>query len=324
MHTWPQTGANAGTHTQIHTQIRPPTFFAKNTIDLKGKYSWMSSSQNCILFLHMSVICDTRDFKPFCVFVCVLWGLQEVSQIHTGSYVLLQSDSDRECYPEQWTNTLCAGSCIFHIQTDTRTNRLHSLLTHVRLYTLPPVSFYLKAWCPSYFLFCTWPQNSSHLACLPPIIHTRNTLVCLPEELGEFQYRICINSYVLLSVCIRLLFFLMESCWFLFENPPFFSRTGSNPVETSGDDSGYISDTHHMWLIILRLACPRQIGLCIFSDSPIHIHGTRLWWHIGPMKVFPVFLSHFKGVDGYLHWWCDTGSTLGQSSPHSPAPPKPL
>lgn len=38
----------------------------------------------------------------------------------------------------------------------------------------------------------------------------------------------------------------MESCWFLFENPLCFSRTGSNPVETSGDDSGCISDTHHM------------------------------------------------------------------------------
>lgn len=40
--------------------------------------------------------------------------------------------------------------------------------------------------------------------------------------------------------------FLMKRCWFLFENPLFFSRTGSNPVETSGDDSGCISDTHHM------------------------------------------------------------------------------
>lgn len=95
-------------------------------------------------------------------------------------------------------------------------------------------------------------------------------------------------------------------------------RTGSNPVETSGDDSSCVSDTHHMWFIILRLACPRQIGLCIFSDSPIHIHGTRLWWHIGLMKVFPVFVSRFKGLDGYLHWRRDTGSTSGANplQPH--------
>lgn len=79
------------------------------------------------------------------------------------------------------------GAATFHIQTDTRTNKRHSLLTHVTLHMVPPVSFYLKAWCPSYFLFCTWPQNSSHLACVPPIIGTRNTLVCLPEAPRAFQ-----------------------------------------------------------------------------------------------------------------------------------------
>lgn len=261
----------------------------------------------------------------------VRWGLQ----IHTGSYVFLPSERDREYYPEymlcfNWANTLCAGSCILDIQTDTRTNKHHSLLTHVQLYLVPPVSFYLKAWCPSYFLLCTWPQNSSHLACVPPITDRRNTLVCLPEALKSIP---ALNFYKLLRFTHRggkclltspLCLFLMESCWFLFENPQFFSRTGSNPVETSGDDSGCISDTHHMWFIILRLACPGQIGLCIFSDSPIHIHGTRLWWHIGPRwKCFQCLCPSSKGVDGYLHWWCDTGSTLGQSSPPSPAPPSP-
>lgn len=124
-----------------------------------------------------------------CVCVSVYCGLHMGSHIHTGSYVFLPSEGDRECYPEymrcfDWANTLCVGSCIFHIQTDTRTNKHHSLLTYVRLYLVAPVSFYLKARCPSYFLLCTWPQNSSHLACVPPIIGPRNTLVCLPEALS--------------------------------------------------------------------------------------------------------------------------------------------
>lgn len=255
--------------------------------------------------------------------------LLKFTQVH----LFLQSERDRECYPEymlcfERANTLCAGSCILYIQTDARTNKHHSLLAYVKLYLGPPVSFYLKVWYPSYFLFCAWPQSSSHLACLHPITDTRKALVCLPVALRAFWYIIFIISYVPLIVVANvswlLLSFSMVSCWFLFENPQFFSRTGSNPVETSGDDSVGISDTHHMWFIILRLACPGQIGLCIFSDGPIHIHGTRLWWHIGPMKVFPVFVSQFKEVDGNLRCWCDTGSTLGQSSPPSPAPRKPL
>ncbi len=54
------------------------------------------------------------------------------------------------------------------------------------------------------------------------------------------------SSWQQMFVDLFSLSFLMERCWFLFENPLFFSRTGSNPVETSGDDSGCISDTHHM------------------------------------------------------------------------------
>lgn len=255
-------------------------------------------------------------------------------QIHTGSYVLLPSERDSQCYPEcmlcsNWANILCAGSCIFHIQTDTRTNKQHSLLTCVGLYLLPPVSFYLKGLVPELLpLLCLTSKLLSFGMCTPNYRHKKHfglpsrgtgsvpvenfhKVLCLTHRGGE-----CLLTSFFLS-------YLMERCWFLFGNPLFFSRTGSNPVETSGDDSGCISDTHHMWFIILRLACPGQIGLCIFSDSPIHIHGTRLWWHIGSMKVFPVFVSWFKGVDGYLHWWCDTGSTLGQSSPPSPAPQAP-
>lgn len=43
---------------------------------------------------------------------------------------------------------------------------------------------------PSNFLFYTWPQNSSHLVCVSPIIDMWNTLVCLPEALGAFQCRV--------------------------------------------------------------------------------------------------------------------------------------
>lgn len=86
-----------------------------------------------------------------------------------------------------WANTLCAGSCIFHPQTDTGANKHHSLLSYAAMYLVPPVSFYLKACYPSYFLFCTWPQNSSHLVCVSSIIDIRDTLVCLPEALGAFQ-----------------------------------------------------------------------------------------------------------------------------------------
>lgn len=73
-----------------------------------------------------------------------------------------------------WANTLWFGSCVFDIQGDIRANKQHSLLTCVRLHLVPPVSFYPKAWCPSYFLFCTWPQNSFHLACVPPITHKKH------------------------------------------------------------------------------------------------------------------------------------------------------
>lgn len=297
------------------------------------------------IILHASGLCKegttsmcergVHVFLCVCVGASVSWGLHTGSQIHTGSYVFLPSERDRECYPEcmlcfDWANTLCAGSCIFHTQTDTRANKHHSLLTYVAMHLVPPVSFYLKACYPSYFLFCTWPQNSSHLVCVSSIIDIRNTLVCLPEALGAFQCIFFLNKLFCFTHCggkCLLTSFICLSWWGIVGFPLkihcSFLRTGSNPVETSGDDSSCISDTHHMWFIILRLACPRQIGLCIFSDSPIHIHGTRLWWHIGLMKVFPVFVSQFKGVDGYLHWWRDTGSTLGQSSPPSPVPPSP-
>lgn len=162
-----------------------------------------------------------------CVYLRVCIGAHMGSQIHTGLYVFLPSERDREWYPEymlwfDWANTLCAGSCIFHIQTDTRTNKRHSLLTYVGLYLVPPVSFYLRAWCPSYFLFCTWPQNSFHLACIGSIMDIRNTLVCLPEALKAFQCSIFINFCVLFTavanVCwsLSFLFFdgeLLVSLW---------------------------------------------------------------------------------------------------------------
>lgn len=123
-----------------------------------------------------------------CVGMSASWS----SQIRTGSYMFSPSERDSECCPEcmrcvDWANTLWAGSCIFHLQTDTRTNTYHSLCTHVAVHLVPPVSFYPKAYYPSYFLCCTWPQNSSHLVCLSSIIDTRKTLVFLPGNLLFFS-----------------------------------------------------------------------------------------------------------------------------------------
>lgn len=208
---------------------------------------------------------------------------------------------DRGCHPEctpcfEWANTLYAGSYVFHLQTDSRTNKHHSLPTHVSLDFIPPVSFYLKA--------CLVTSSSlldlktSRSVRVSSIMGARNTLVSVPEALRAFQCLFFSHEFFCFAHCgskwllISSIFLSRWGYrWFGLKNPLFFLRTGSNPVETSGDDSSCISDTHHMWFIILRLACPRQIGLCIFSNSPMHIHGTRLWWHMGLMKVFPVFVS---------------------------------
>lgn len=102
------------------------------------------------------------------------------SQIHTGSYVLLPSERDSQCYPEcmlcsNWANILCAGSCIFHIQTDTRTNKQHSLLTCVGLYLLPPVSFYLKGLVPELLpLLCLTSKLLSFGMCTPNYRHKKH------------------------------------------------------------------------------------------------------------------------------------------------------
>lgn len=259
-------------------------------------------------------------------------SFQKASQIHTGSFVFAEWKRQgmlTRVYAMLWKGKHIMCWELHFLHTNRHQNKQAPQLACICKTVLGSTCKLLsEGLVPSYFLFCAWPQSSSHLACLHPITDTRKALVCLPVALRAFWYIIFIISYVPLIVVANvswlLLSFSMVSCWFLFENPQFFSRTGSNPVETSGDDSVGISDTHHMWFIILRLACPGQIGLCIFSDGPIHIHGTRLWWHIGPMKVFPVFVSQFKEVDGNLRCWCDTGSTLGQSSPPSPAPRKPL
>lgn len=223
----------------------------------------------------------------------------------------------------KWENPLCNGSCIFYIKTDTRTNKQRSLLTCVNTVYASTCKLLSEGLVPNLLPPLTWPQNSSHLACVLPIIHKRNTLVCFPEVLKVLQCRIFVNSRVSLfsqkQMFVDVFCRSSKSLFFPSENLLLFFRAGCNPVETSGDDSGRISDADHMWVIILRLAFPGQIGLCIFSDSPMHIHGTRLWWHLGPMKVFPVFVFQFKGLDRKRRWWCDAGSTLGQSSLSSPA-----
>lgn len=97
---------------------------------------------------------------------------------------------------------------------------------------------------------------------------------------------------------VDFLSFRVDCFRFLFEHAVLFSVTGSNPVETSGNESGCISDTHHMWFIILRLACPGQIGLCIFSDSPIHIHGAGCDDTSGRWKCFQCLCPTSKGLMG--------------------------
>lgn len=109
----------------------------------------------------------------------------------------------------------------------------------------------------------------------------RNTLVSLPEALTAFQCLFSSCEFFCLAHC-GCKWLLISSIflsgwwyrWFGLKNPLFSLKTGSNPVETSGDDSNCISDTHHMWFIILRLERPRQNGLCIFSNSPMYMHGA--------------------------------------------------
>lgn len=48
-----------------------------------------------------------------------------------------------------------------------------------------------------------------HLACVPPIIHTRNTLLCLQKAVEAFQGKIFVNFSVLLIVVANV-------CWLLF------------------------------------------------------------------------------------------------------------
>lgn len=84
----------------------------------------------------------------------------------------------------------------------------------------------------------------------------------------------------------------------LWKNPAFFPRTGSNPVETSGDDSSCISDTHHMWFIILRLACPRQIGLVYFETVPYIYMGPGCDDTSARWKCFQCLCLSSKGLMG--------------------------
>lgn len=190
-------------------------------------------------------------------------------------------------------NTFCSGSCVFDIKTDTRTNKRRSLLTRGTLSLLPPVSFYLKAFSPTNFLL-QLDLRGPRLACVRPIIH-RETLS------GGSRSRISVNSPVLLfratNVCWCLLSLFKKFLFSLRKSiAPLQNWTGSR--RTSGDDSGRVSAADHMWFIILRLAFPGQIGLCIFSDGPMHIHGpgcddTRVRW-----KCFQCLCSSSKASIG--------------------------
>lgn len=249
---------------------------------------------NRMFFFSTSMHVNKQRDQQTCDKVAHVLLLHACARVCVSRYAI-----DRGCHPEctpcfDWANTLCAGSYVFHLQTDSRTNKHHSLPTHGSLDFVPPVSFYLKA--------CLVTSSSlldlktSHSVRVSSIMGARNTL---PSRGAESVPVFVFLSWILLFCSLRQQVIVISSIflswwgyrWFGLKNSLFSLRTGSNPVETSGDDSSCISDTHHMWFIILRLACPRQIGLCIFSNSPMHIHGTRLWWHMGLMKVFPVFVS---------------------------------
>lgn len=99
-------------------------------------------------------------------------------------------DRDRGCHPEctpcfDWANTLCAGSYVFHLQTDSRTNKHHSLPTHVSLDFVPPVSFYLKACLVTSSSLLDLKTSLS--VRVSSIMGARNTLVSLPEALRTIQ-----------------------------------------------------------------------------------------------------------------------------------------
>lgn len=77
----------------------------------------------------------------------------------------------------------------------------------------------------------------------------------------------------------------------------FCARTVSNPVETSGDDSDCISETHHMRFITLR-SDPLRLNwtLYIFRQSHTYTCDLAAMTH-GLMKVFPVCTPVQRG------WW---------------------
>lgn len=66
-----------------------------------------------------------------------------------GSYVFLSREKETDIVIRSACDVSTVqthyGSCIFRTRTDTRTNKHHSLRTHVAKYLVPPVSFYLKA-----------------------------------------------------------------------------------------------------------------------------------------------------------------------------------
>lgn len=68
------------------------------------------------------------------------------------------------------------GSCIFRTQTDTRTNKHHSLRTHVAKYLVPPVSFYLKAPLPKLLPLLLLDLKTPLIWCVYPQLYTEETL----------------------------------------------------------------------------------------------------------------------------------------------------
>lgn len=199
----------------------------------------------------------------------------------------------RHCYPCVCVMCpLCKhimDAAVLHKDRHDRLTKHHSLLTHGAEHLAPPVSFYLKGLASQLTSFSAFDLKTPLILaglCVRILNYTHEKYFGLLsrgawEDSSAFysKNKLCVLLIVaakcLSTSLICLPQWAVVGCAF-WRSHCSCLRTGSNPVETSADDSSCVSDTHHMRFIILRLACPRQIGLCIFSDSPIHIHGTRL------------------------------------------------
>lgn len=150
---------------------------------------------------YVSVLRSAHGFINSHRFICVFFQAKE-----TGDVI-------QSAFYGSTEQTSCAGSYVFYLQTDSRTNKHHSLLTYVVMYLVPPVSFYLKVcWVTSSSVL---DLKTPHLVCVSSIMDTRITLVSIPEALGAFQ---CIFVVVV---------------GFFLSRPFCFTHCGSNCLLTS-------------------------------------------------------------------------------------------